>query len=207
MRPLRTIPVYIRSIWGYWRGTLPIVSCANTEALKRAGITRDTVSPIESVQIEKDANGDPTGIFVEHEMSPIAELIWFRNVAGFTHADRVKTLPQAARAYHGFGTTSVFEGHGVATEILRVYKEAYRNGALTMRATLALSPNWRAADGAAGRPVARGVGGMARRTRARRRLAQDERHLHRCRLRRLPTWCANALRPTPAGAATALDMA
>ena len=138
-------PVYIRSIWGYWRGTLPIVSCANTEALKRAGITRDTVSPIESVQIEKDANGDPTGIFVEHEMSPIAELIWFRKAAGFTHADRLETLPKAARAYHGFGTTSVFEGHGVATEILRVYKEAHRNGALTMRATLALSPNWRAA--------------------------------------------------------------
>ena len=31
-------PVYIRSIWGFWRGTLPLVSCANTEALKRAGI-------------------------------------------------------------------------------------------------------------------------------------------------------------------------
>ena len=35
-------PVYIRSIWGFWRGTFPLVSCANTEALKRAGITRDT---------------------------------------------------------------------------------------------------------------------------------------------------------------------
>ena len=141
-------PVYIRSIWGYWRGTPPLVSCANTDALKRAGITRDTISPIESVQIEKDANGDPTGVFVEQEMSPIAELIWFRNAAGFTHADRLKTLPQAARAYHGFGTTSVFEGHGVATEILRVYKQVHRSGALTMRATLALSPNWRTAGGA-----------------------------------------------------------
>ena len=39
-------PVYIRSIWGFWRGTMPLVSCANTEALKRAGITRDTVSPL-----------------------------------------------------------------------------------------------------------------------------------------------------------------
>ena len=59
-----------------------------------------------------------------------------------------QTLPKSARAYHGFGTTSVFEGHGVATEILHVYKEAHRNGTLTMRATLALSPNWRAAGGA-----------------------------------------------------------
>lgn len=141
-------PVYIRSIWGYWRGTLPIVSCANTAALKCAGITRNTVSPVASLEIDKDPSGDPTGVFIEHDMSPIAELIWFRNAAGFTHADRLNTLPNAARAYHSFGTTTVFEGHGVATEILRVYKEAYRNGALTMRATLAFSPNWNAAGGA-----------------------------------------------------------
>ncbi len=68
-------PVYIRSIWGYWRGTLPIVSCANTEALKRAGITRDTVSPVASLVIDKDAAGDPTGVFIEDEMQPIAELL------------------------------------------------------------------------------------------------------------------------------------
>jgi predicted amidohydrolase YtcJ len=141
-------PVYIRAIWGYWRGTLPIVSCANTEALKRAGITRDTVSPLESVKIEKDTNGYPTGIFVERELSPVAELIWFRTAAGFTHADRLRALPESARAYHGFGTTSVFEGHGIAPEVLRVYKETYRGGALTMRASLAFSPNWRAAGGA-----------------------------------------------------------
>ncbi len=39
-------PVYIRSIWGFWRGTFPIVSIANTAALARAGITRDTASPV-----------------------------------------------------------------------------------------------------------------------------------------------------------------
>jgi predicted amidohydrolase YtcJ len=138
-------PVYIRAIWGHWRGTFPLVSCANTEALKHAGITRETISPVETLKIEKDANGDPTGIFVEHEMQPIAELIWFRQAAGFTHADRLRALPESARAYHGFGTTSVFEGHGVAGELLRVYKQAHRDGALTMRATLAFSPSWNAA--------------------------------------------------------------
>ena len=30
-------PVYIRSIWGYWRHTLPLVSIANSEALRLAG--------------------------------------------------------------------------------------------------------------------------------------------------------------------------
>jgi predicted amidohydrolase YtcJ len=141
-------PVFIRSIWGYWRGTFPLVSCANTEALKRAGITRDTVSPVDTVKIEKDANGDPTGVFVEREMAPVAELIWFRQAAAFTPADRLRALPQSARSYHAFGTTSVFEGHGAATELLRAYKQAHREGTLTMRAALAFSPNWQAAGGA-----------------------------------------------------------
>jgi predicted amidohydrolase YtcJ len=144
-------PVYIRSIWGYWRGTFPLVSVANTQALALAGITRETLPPSPSVTIEKDAKGDPTGVIVEREMAPIAELIWFRKPAGFSHSDRVKALPRSARAYHAFGTTGVFEGHGAGTELLRVYKECLRSGTLTMRSTLAFSPDWNAAGGA---PVA-----------------------------------------------------
>src|SRR5262249_50317988 len=119
-----------RSIWGFWRHTLPLVSCANTEALKRAGITRDTVSPVDVLTIEKDANAEPPGVFIEREMQPIAELIWFRQAAGFTRADRARAMPMSAAAYHAFGTTSVFEEHGVANELLRAYKDAYRDGSL-----------------------------------------------------------------------------
>ena len=95
-------PVFIRSIWGFWRHTLPLVCCANTPALERAGITRDTVSPVDTLEIEKDARGDPTGVFYEHELQPIAELVWFRQAPGFTRADRARTLPAAARAYHAY---------------------------------------------------------------------------------------------------------
>jgi predicted amidohydrolase YtcJ len=139
-------PVYIRAIWGYWRGTFPLVSCANTSALARAGITRDTISPIATVTIEKDANGDPTGVIVEQEMQPVAELIWFRQAAGFTHADRLNALPASASAYHSFGTTGVFEGHGVANELLRVYQQAHQQNLLTMRSTLSFSPNWKVVE-------------------------------------------------------------
>jgi predicted amidohydrolase YtcJ len=141
-------PVFIRSIWGYWRGTFPLVSCANTEALKRAGITRDTVSPVPTLVIQKDGNGDPTGVFIEQEMAPIAEMIWFRDAARFSDADRLRALPASAKLYHSFGTTSTFEGHGIANEVLRVYRQAYRDGTLTMRATLAFSANWPATGGA-----------------------------------------------------------
>jgi predicted amidohydrolase YtcJ len=138
-------PVYIRSIWGFWRGTFPIVSCANTAALKRAGITRDTASPVKSLTIEKDGNGDPTGVFVEQEMQPITELIWFREATRFSHADRMKALQESQRLYHAFGTTGVFEGHGAAAELVRVYKRTHQDGALSMRSTLAFSPDWLAA--------------------------------------------------------------
>ena len=87
-------------------------------------------------------------MFIEHDFAPIAELIWFREAARFSHADRLRALPHSAKAYHGFGTTSIFEGHGIANEVLRVYKQAHRDGTLTMRATLAFSANWAAAGGA-----------------------------------------------------------
>lgn len=135
-------PVYIRSIWGYWRGSLPIASCANTAALKRVGITRDTVSPLPSIEIVKDDRGDPTGVIIENDFAPLAELLWFREAASFSDEDRLRTLPVSAQAYHSFGTTSIFEGHGVAPELLRTYRRAHKAKMLTMRSTLCLSANW-----------------------------------------------------------------
>jgi hypothetical protein len=57
-------------------------------------------------------------------------------------------IPIAAKAYHAFGTTSVFEGHGVADEVIRAYKDAYRDDTLTMRAGLVFSPDWKTAGSA-----------------------------------------------------------
>jgi predicted amidohydrolase YtcJ len=146
-------PVFIRSIWGFWRHTMPLVSCANTEALRRAGINRDTVSPVDTLTIAKDRDGDPTGVFIENEMQPIAELIWFRRAAGFTRANRAAAMPQSQQAYLACGTTSVFEEHGAANELVRAYKDAARDGTLAMRVSLVFSPNWRAAGDAALGPL------------------------------------------------------
>jgi predicted amidohydrolase YtcJ len=87
-------------------------------------------------------------VFIEREMQPLAELIWFRQFFGFTREDRARALRLSMAAYHACGTTSVFEEHGVANEVLRAYKDVYRDGALTMRSALALSPNWKAAANA-----------------------------------------------------------
>ena len=42
----------------------------------------------------------------------------------------------------------MFEEHGIANEVIRAYKDAYRDGTLTMRSSLAFSPNWKAAGDA-----------------------------------------------------------
>ncbi|HEY3458897.1 MAG TPA: amidohydrolase [Bryobacteraceae bacterium] len=140
-------PVLIRSIWGFWRSTPPLVTCVNTAALKRAGITRETASPDPGVVIEKDKNGDPTGVLIESDMQPLVELIWFREATRFSRKDRTRAIPVSAKTYHAFGTTGVFEEHGVANEVLRAYKDARRAGTLTMRTALVFSPDWKAVAG------------------------------------------------------------
>jgi len=142
-------PVYIRSIWGYWRHTLPLVSIASSEALRLAGITRETVAPWDGISIEKDAVGEPTGVFVERTYIPVVELSLMASAPRFTHQDRVRGLRDSMKIYNATGTTSVVEGHGVADEVLRVYDETARRGDLTVRAHLAVSPSWGAATASA----------------------------------------------------------
>ncbi|MBI4637641.1 MAG: amidohydrolase [Candidatus Rokubacteria bacterium] len=142
-------PVYIRSIWGYWRHTLPLVSIANSEALGRAGITRDTLPPWGGIRIDKDsATGEPTGIFVESTYMPIVELSLMAAAPRFTHAERVRGLAESMRIYNACGTTSVFEEHGVADEVTRAYREVWERGELTVRSHLVLSPSWGTAEAA-----------------------------------------------------------
>src|SRR5262245_30856505 len=142
-------PVYIRGIWGYWNKP-PVYSIANSRALARAGVTRDTEPP-PGVEIVKDAAGEPTGVFVEHNAIQVLEFTLMREVPRFTHADRVRALDVSQRAYAARGVTAIYEGHGIAPEVLAAYREAHERGALRLRATLAMSPTW---DG----PVAAATG-------------------------------------------------
>jgi predicted amidohydrolase YtcJ len=133
-------PVYIRGIWGYWNRP-PVTSIANSRALAAAGITRDTAAP-RGVEIARDAAGEPTGVFVETNLIQVIEFTLFRAAPRFTHATRLAALGESQRRYAARGVTAVYEGHGVAPELLAVYRAAHERGALALRATLALSPTW-----------------------------------------------------------------
>ncbi len=133
-------PVLIRCAWGYWPGTLPTVSIANSAALRLAGIGRDTVSPSPKLVIEKGPGGEPTGRFFEHSFQPLAEFTLFRKAPHFTADDRLRTLEASMRAYNAVGTTGVFEGHGVAGEVIDAWRRTRDAGRSTLRAHLLVSP-------------------------------------------------------------------
>jgi predicted amidohydrolase YtcJ len=137
-------PVYIRGIWGYWNRP-PVYSVANSAALARAGITRDTVPP-PGVEIVKDGTGEPTGVFVERNAIQVMEFTLMRDAPRFTPADRRRALRDSLARYAARGVTAVYEGHGVAPEVLRVYRETHEAGDLTLRCSLALSATWEGID-------------------------------------------------------------
>lgn len=111
-------------------------------ALRLAGITRDTVAPT-GIEIVRDAAGEPTGVFIEHNVTPILEFTLLKSAPRFTPPDRLRALKDAQRRYHARGVTSIYEGHGVAPELLSVFRELHASGGLSMRSHLALSPTWR----------------------------------------------------------------
>lgn len=141
-------PVYIRSIWGYWRSSLPLVSIANSAALRRAGIDAATEPPAPSITICRDENtGEPTGIFVEDNKMPVVELTLMRQAPHFSLDDRIAALSASMRAYNRAGTTSVFEGHGVAAEVMTAYRQVREVGRQTVRASMIFSPTWGSTSG------------------------------------------------------------
>ena len=135
-------PVYIKGIWTSWN-IPPSVSVANSLALNLASVDRSTPSPDTTVTIDRDASGEPTGVFIDNNRFPTVEFTLMRVVPRFTHIQRVEALKESMRLYSSVGITGIYEGHGVASEVLRVYKEVWDAGEMAVRAHLALSADWR----------------------------------------------------------------
>ena len=130
-------PVYIRSPWGWW-SRLPLPAVANSRALAQAGVTRDTPAP-HRVEIVKDAFGEPSGLFLEHNRAPVLEYTLFACVPRFTYEDRHAGLRHALRTSSAAGTTAAFEGHGVTPQVIDAYRRLEAAGELTLRMQLPLS--------------------------------------------------------------------
>src|SRR5690606_26205038 len=56
-------------------------------------------------------------------------------------------IERSATIYNSYGTTSIFEEHGAASELIAAYSSLRDSGRLTVRTNLLFSPSWNAAHG------------------------------------------------------------
>lgn len=104
----------------------------NSAGLRAAGITRETSAPAGGV-IEKDANGEPTGILRRGAVTLV-----FPKLPRPTFQDKLEGLKLVMHDFHAAGLTSVIEmvGGGVVDEDYKVLFELWRRKELTIRTAL-----------------------------------------------------------------------
>lgn len=134
-------PVAIPGLFGNW-GAPPGTTCLNSRALEANGITRATRPRVGGIEIGFDTAGEPTGVIVEHNPRPMVEFDLLPALPRFTRAERRAGLLTSMALYNSVGTTSIYEGHGSAPEVVSIYRDLWEEGALTVRAGLVLSPVW-----------------------------------------------------------------
>jgi predicted amidohydrolase YtcJ len=105
---------------------------ANTKALKLAGITRRTKSPVNGTIVKDPRTGEPTGALKEAAMS-------LMGVAApqATDEDRLAAIRAAMDEAHRFGITSVQDAGGTLAD-LELFDRLRKRGELTLRIYQAL---------------------------------------------------------------------
>ncbi|MGY3697574.1 putative amidohydrolase YtcJ [Bradyrhizobium sp. USDA 3240] len=138
-------PVCILPPSGYW-SLLPCYTALSSLGLKLNGLDRASGSPVEGIELQRDSEGELTGIIVEHNYPDSAQIALLPVVPRFSPRDRREAIKRSVRTYHSFGTTSVYEGHGCAPEVIAAYRDQRESNELSMRMHLVVSPFWSTLD-------------------------------------------------------------
>lgn len=99
---------------------------ANSAAIAKAGVTRDTASPAGG-RIEKDANGEPTGMFIDNAMSLIEPII-----AAPSEATRREAYDVGGEVYAAYGWTGLHNMSVDPVDVSLIEEEA-AEGRLNIR--------------------------------------------------------------------------
>ncbi len=131
-------PVMIQA----WAPVIPNVCALNTAGLSALGITRDTPDRVENVWIEKDRQGQPTGI-LRGSVNLYYTNDSFMNslLKDVPLLDPDAAFPGTRKAmseYNQMGVTTVYEGHAMSPLEMEVYRVLRAEGALTVRVLMAL---------------------------------------------------------------------
>jgi predicted amidohydrolase YtcJ len=105
-------------------------AAANSEALRRARIGRETADPAGG-RIERDAAGDPTGLLLE----PPAFNLVGRLVPPLTREARREALREVQKAYLAAGICGVIDP-GLDPDDMGVYEDLWRAGELAVRSVV-----------------------------------------------------------------------
>jgi predicted amidohydrolase YtcJ len=118
-------PVYLRTVGHF--------SMANTLALTKAGVTKDTPNP-SGGSFERDSSGELTGVLVETAIDRVEKA-----VPPWTAEDEFRQFKLAEGVLNSYGITSVVEGATPATDIATLQKVA-ASGEATVRVGLMFRP-------------------------------------------------------------------
>lgn len=99
---------------------------ANSEALKIAGITKDTKAP-EGGEIIKDADGEPTGIFIDTAMGLIAA-----HVPAPSKAEKLTMYKKAFSHLAAQGVTTVTDA-GISVEDSELIRAQHKDGSMPIK--------------------------------------------------------------------------
>lgn len=112
-------PVYLERVDGH-------AALVNALALQRANITKATRDP-SGGSIERDAQGNPAGVFVDN-----AQALAERAIPAPTRAQVKNAIKLAIDEMHRWGLTGVHDA-GASAAVLDLYEELGREGALNIR--------------------------------------------------------------------------
>jgi predicted amidohydrolase YtcJ len=112
-------PVWLTHTTGHY-------GVANSAALARAGITRDTPDPPGGT-IDRDAMGAPTGVLKESATALVMRLI-----PPVARAQREQAMTALARAFNAEGMTAA-KDPGISDDTFDAYAAVHARGALTVR--------------------------------------------------------------------------
>ncbi len=99
---------------------------ANSLALLRAGIDRDTPDP-DGGKILRDRNGRPTGILIDEAMKLVD-----RVVPGYSKEEDAEALKKALEIFKSFGLTSIHDP-GIMADNYYLYKSFVDKGLMSVR--------------------------------------------------------------------------
>ncbi|MGZ8470831.1 MAG: amidohydrolase [Gemmatirosa sp.] len=118
-------PVYLERVDGH-------AALVNAAGMRAASITRETKDP-EGGKLERGANGEPTGVFIDN-----AQRLVERAIPNPTRDDLREALKGATRELHRHGLVGVHSaGEGRAT--IELMEEMAQRGELDLRANVMIS--------------------------------------------------------------------